>query len=209
LDRPKDGTAKDPLSLPPPYPVDAVRSQLAQNHQLLAGTPMPAADTGILPGVALADALRFDVTPAWVNSTWSQVTPQRLETGWYGLRVPLVTGTDPTDLAGSLTYYFNAQDYVERITLCGVTDDAEPLTSLMQQHYGLRPLTTLGRGVFLSFYQDVPIGMLRIEDAVVARPGEPRSRFRVLLELNLPRPGASLSADLLPSLRRLQGGQRL
>ena len=32
-----------------------------------------------------------------------------------GLRVPLVTGTQIDDLAGSLTYYFDRTDQVQRI----------------------------------------------------------------------------------------------
>ena len=64
--------------------------------------------------------------------------------------MPLVTGTEPKTVAGSLTYYFNAENYVERVTLFGYTGDAEPLISLLQQQYGLRPYAAVGRGLLLE-----------------------------------------------------------
>jgi hypothetical protein len=195
--------------LPSPYPVEAAQTALAHNQRLLATSAVPPSPIGNVPAVSLPDALRFDVTPAWVRSIWSRVTPQRLETGWYALRVPLVTGTEPADVAGSLTYYFNRQDFVERITLTGLTDDPELLSSLVQQYYALRPYAVTGRGLWLSFYQDVPIGMLRIEDAALLRPGQPQSRYRIELELNLPRPGATLSPTALQPLQRLREAKLL
>jgi hypothetical protein len=200
--------AKRPLPLPQPYSTDPARTQLARNQQFLAGAAVPSTELRGLPGVSLADALRFDVTPAWVSSTWPHVTPQRMETGWYGLRVPLVTGTDTADVAGSLTYYFNAQNYVERITLYGFTDDAEPLISLVQQNYSLRPFAAVGRGLWLSFHQEVPIGMLRIDDAML-RSGGHGGRYRIDLELNLPREGATLRQESLQPLRRLRDAKLL
>ena len=188
---------------------EAARAELARNQQLLATSSVPPSPIGNVPTVPLPDALRFDVTPAWVRSIWPRVTPQRLETGWYALRVPLVTGTEPSDVAGSLTYFFNGQDYVERIALSAVTDDAELLSSLVQQYYGLRPYAAAGRGLLLSFYQGAPIGMLKIEDAAVLRPGEPLSRYRIELELNLPRAGAKLSQQALQPLRRLRDAKLL
>jgi hypothetical protein len=193
----------------PSYVVEAARAELARNRKLLATSSLPPSPIGNLPAVPLPDALRFDVTPTWVRSIWPRVAPQRMETGWFALRVPLVTGTEPTDVAGSLTYFFDSQDYVERITLSGLTDDAELLSSLVQQYYGLQPYAATGRGLLLSFYQGVPIGMLRIEDASGRRPGELHSRYHVQLELNRPRPGATLSQPGLQPLQRLRDAKLL
>ncbi len=189
--------------------LEEAEALLAKNKQMLAGHPINVLELAGLPGVSLADALRFDVTPAWVAATWPRLTPQRMETGWYGLRVPLVTGTAPEDVAGSLSYYFNAQNYVERVTLYGYTGDAEPLISLLQQQYGLRPYAAVGRGLFLSFYETVPIGVLEVEDVAVQKSDGQRGRYRVQLELNLPRQGAMLSEEVMQKLRRLHDAKLL
>lgn len=192
-----------------PIALEAARAELARNRQLLASSRIPPSPIGNVPAVPLPDALRFDVTPAWVRSIWTRVSPQRLETGWYALRVPLVTGTEPADVAGALTYYFNEQDYVERITLSGITDDAELLSSLVQQYYGLQPYAATGRGLWVSSFQGTPIGMLKVEDAAAHRAGEPQGRYRVELELNRPRAGATLSPPALRSLQRLRDAKLL
>jgi hypothetical protein len=132
-----------------------------------------------------------------------------METGWYAVRVPLVTGTDTDDIAGSLTYYFNPQNFVERITLYGYTGDAEPLITLVQQQYHLQPLTAAGRGLYFSFYEAVPIGILKVEDAPIQSMDGERNRYRIELELNLPRPGASLSDEVMERIRRLRDAKLL
>jgi hypothetical protein len=189
--------------------LDAARSLIAENRQLLAGQPVKILQLAGTPGVTLADALRFDVTPAWVSTTWPRVTTQRLETGWYGMRAPLVTGTEPDDVVGAVTYYFNTQNYVERITLYGYTGNAEPLISLVQQQYGLSPYAAVGRGLFLSFNGTQAIGVLQVEDAPLPLLDRNGSRYRVQLELNLPRPGAELSPELMDKLRKLHDAKLL
>ncbi len=61
--------------------------------------------------------LRFDVTVEWVMQRWPRVSTGLPYLQLQGYRVPLVTGTKVADLAGSLTYYFNARQQVQRITL--------------------------------------------------------------------------------------------
>ena len=73
-----------------------------------------AADATPMP--SLAEVLRFDVTVAWVMQRWPRVSTGLPYLQLQGYRVPLVTGTTVADLAGSLTYYFNAQQQVQRIT---------------------------------------------------------------------------------------------
>jgi hypothetical protein len=202
-----DSDPKDAVLAQPS--IEAAQTLIAENRQLLTGQPLNMLQLAGTPGVSLADALRFDVTPAWVSSTWPRITAQRLETGWYGMRAPLVTGTEISDVVGSLTYYFNTQNYVERITLYGYTGDAEPLISLVQQQYGLRPYAAVGRGLFLSFNGTEAIGVLQVEDAPVQSSEQSRSRYRVRLELNLPRPGAKLSPELMDKLRKLHDAKLL
>ena len=61
-----------------------------------------------LPTPTLAEVLRFDVTVEWVMQRWPRVSTGLPYLQLQGYRVPLVSGTSLRDVAGSLTYYFNA-----------------------------------------------------------------------------------------------------
>ena len=58
---------------------------------------------------SVAQVLRFDVTKEWVYQNWSRKSTGPTDVGLFAIRVPLVMGTQMTSLAGSLTYYFDAQ----------------------------------------------------------------------------------------------------
>ena len=61
-----------------------------------------------------SDLFRFDITPEWVVQNWPRVSSQLAEFSFSGLRVPVVSGTSIHDLAGSLTYYFDSQQRLQR-----------------------------------------------------------------------------------------------
>ncbi|MDO4575188.1 MAG: hypothetical protein Q4D98_08245 [Planctomycetia bacterium] len=68
----------------------------------------------------------FNVNPDWVTARWSYVTTVGpLNTR--GFRVPLCTGTSKSDLVGNLTYYFDRNLDVEKITFEGYTGDLDRL----------------------------------------------------------------------------------
>jgi len=104
-----------------------------------------------------------------------------------GDRAPLVTGTAMADVAGSLTYYFNAQQQVQRITLRGTTGDPSVLvTILTTQHHFTRRLTN-DPGVVLYEAVDSgsqPAGTLQIRSANVISASEPRTRFEIDLVMD-------------------------
>jgi hypothetical protein len=52
-----------------------------------------------MPIVSLAEVLRFDISPDWVMGRFPRVSTVLAELNLDGLRVPLVTGTSPSDLA--------------------------------------------------------------------------------------------------------------
>jgi hypothetical protein len=95
-----------------------------------------------------ADVLRFDLTPAWVMQQWPWVTAGLSQLTLQGYRVPLVTGTAADDLAGSLTYYFNARQTVEQITFEGTTGDATKLLRVLVGRYGFGRRLTNDPGLF-------------------------------------------------------------
>jgi hypothetical protein len=131
--------------------------------------------------------LRFDVTVEWVLRHWPRVSTGLPHLQLQGYRVPVVTGTRATDLAGSLTYYFNAAQQAQRITLRGATGDPSALVAVLtNRHHFTRRLTN---DPGLVLYEAVdssnqPCGTLKIRSANVIRADQPYARFQVDLEIN-------------------------
>lgn len=136
----------------------------------------------------LGQVFRFDVTTAWVLGHWARVSTQLADLDLQGYRVPLVTGTRPTDLAGSLTYYFNKRQRVERITFTGTTGDARPLVSLLVARFGFRRELVDDAGLYLYrvMHGRQVLSELRIRPASVVRTSDPHGRFKVALDLRRP-----------------------
>jgi len=162
-------------------------------------TPRPKL-TGSLP--ALEEAFRFDISPRWVLKRWTRVSTVRAEQDLEGLRVPLVTGTNLEDIAGSLTYYFDKQQQLRRITFSGHTGDDRRLVSLVTGQFKLRPEPALGGGMYVARWNAQPTSVLRISLAPVIRSQSPHERLEILLEINRPAFGYSLSTASQAMLNR-------
>jgi len=147
-----------------------------------AGAPAPSAPS-IPATVPLEEALRFDVSPDWVAGRYAQVSSVIGDSDHLGLRAMLVSGTTPTDVAGSLTYYFNQQHHVERITLYGVTGDHSRLAELMVGKFGLRPTQTSELGLYYGGDPNVPTSSLKVAALPIVRPEAPLARAQVTLDL--------------------------
>ena len=168
--------------------------------------PGRAVDTDINGpiGYSVSDLLRFDVTPNWVMQTWNLVTSDLPDSALTGMRVPIVTGTESTDVAGSLTYYFNKSQQVERMTLHGFCEDPSAVMALAQQRFALRQFAAQGSPTYLAYFGDQPISIMRITSAPNRESGKSTKRYEIDLELNLPREGALLSSDKLMLLFRMR-----
>ena len=152
----------------------------------------------------LSEVLRFDVTPIWVMQRWPRVTTHLASLDLEGFRVPLVTGTQIHDLAGSLTYYFDKNQTVQRITFFGYTGDETRLVELMTSKCGMRAEPTLGRGLYLTKWSGKPKSALRIRHGPIVRAGAGRLQLEVELELNRPGRGYELSETFAASLAEEQ-----
>ncbi len=139
------------------------------------------------PVASLYEVLRFDVTVEWVMQRWPRVSTGMPHLQLQGYRVPLVSGTSMGDVAGSLTYYFNAAQRVQRITLKGTTGDPAMLVGLLaNQHHFTRRLTN-DPGVVLYEAVDSnsrPAGTLMIRSAKVVKAYQPYTRFEVDLTMD-------------------------
>jgi hypothetical protein len=143
----------------------------------------------------LADVLRFDVTPRWVTEQWSRVSTVRAEADLVGLRVPLVTGTQVDDFAGSLTYYFDANQRLRRLTLHGQIGDDRKLVQYGMRTFGLLPEPHLGAGIYLLRWNAEPLNLLRVTHAPVIRADEPYGKLFLEMEINDISAGYGLSQE--------------
>lgn len=159
------------------------------------------------PGIYdLWEIFRFDAPPSWVMARWKRVTTITSERELRGLRVPLMTGTHMDDLAGSLTYYFDRNQKIQRITFEGVTGDESRLVQLVSEQYGLRPVPSLQAGLYLGQTRSKITAAMRISNPPVVNSKEPLKRMEVTLEINRPDGPAKLSDHMTELLKadRLQ-----
>ena len=136
----------------------------------------------------LADVLRFDATTPWIFGHWSRVSTALAEIDLQGYRVALITGTGEADLAGSLTYYFNKSQVVQRITLHGTTGDARPLVGLLTAQHGFTREMADDPSLFLYRVRKgrTVRGELRIKPAPIVRKDDAHARFDVSLVMDRP-----------------------
>jgi hypothetical protein len=105
----------------------------------------PPEEVVAVPGPQVSnfgEVFRFDMTPQAVAQRWSRVSTGLGDARLQGHRVPLVTGNDESDLAGSLTYYFDGLLKLRRITFLGTTGNPRRLVEFLGKHYGFRHVQT-------------------------------------------------------------------
>jgi len=167
----------------------ATGSGMATNIAGLAtpGTPLvPPSNVKIQDASAVFD---FQITPEWIVAHWPTVSIGLAQLQLEGYRVPLVTGTAQSDLAGSLTYYFNAEQKLHQITFLGTTGDPRPLIALLTGRFHLtrRLVNDPGLVVYEAVHTDnKPASNLQIRLASAAQPNEFYRRYDVKLSVERP-----------------------
>jgi hypothetical protein len=159
-----------------------------------AQAPAPGQSTVVqaqidgLPVQDLSEVLRFDITPGWIMSRWTRISTTVGADQFQGYRVPLVTGTAETDLAGSLTYYFSHKPTVQRIRFVGSTGDPSHLVALVTRRFGfvLQRSSVQGEYLYQVKWNGRPNCELRVRMTDVVRADQPLRRFEIDLEINLP-----------------------
>lgn len=157
----------------------------------------PAPLEGI-PATSLAEVLRFDVSKEWVYSRWARKSTGLADPELFGIRVPLVSGTRLTDVAGSLTYYFSATGQVEKITLVGKTADTTELVNLLVRQYGFEPQVPLvpGEQLFQVKSRKRVKGELRTWPESILWSTSPHDSFSIELEMIHPESNRYVSRPL-------------
>jgi hypothetical protein len=106
-----------------------------------AGTPV---------SIAIEQIFRFDVTPRSVLARWPRASTVAGEPDELGMRMAVVTGTRPDDIAGSLTYYFDPHHRVQRITFEGLTRDPRRLLTTVVTPYALKSQPTTDAAHYIA-----------------------------------------------------------
>lgn len=159
----------------------------------------PAAEqegpTQPLPPVAgrpvsdFGEVFRFDISTRWIAERWPHVSTGLAQLQLNGFRVPLVTGTEETDLAGALTYYFSPQQRVERLVFHGTTGDPSKLIAFLNRHYRFvhRPVNDAGLFIYEAVDRNGSFaGSAEIRSSWTVRADEPLRRYQVKLQLERP-----------------------
>ena len=152
----------------------------------------------------LRDVLRFDISPDWVISRFSRVSTVLADMKLEGLRVPVVTGTQASDVAGTLTYYFDHQRKLQRLTVHGFTGDPSRLVQSMTSDYGLQAEPALEAGVYTKRWNGNPVHFLRLTYAPVVHSDAVHQKYTVFLELNQP----NLMFGISPEAQRIVNSDR-
>jgi hypothetical protein len=133
--------------------------------------------------LALSDIFRFDLTPQTITDRWNRVSTGLGDVRYQGYRVPLVTGTTPSDLAGSLTYYFDAKPKLRRITFLGATGDPARVVEYLTKQFGFRRSQT-GNPRVTSYRPNFRYtGQLEVTPAEVLDRHQAESNYRIDLSI--------------------------
>ncbi len=150
--------------------------------------------------------LRFDISPAWVKTRWPRVSSFRGEDGLTALRVALVSGPRPVDIHGSLSYYFDDQQRVQRIGFKGWTGDASEIVRIVQQ-MGLTRQRTNGAGLFKKSSWGRNKGVLRLDHPPVIQRSLPNEQLMVMFELTNPNGGMNVSGQTSAIVDAMEKGR--
>lgn len=191
--------APTPAAATPPPPTPAQQQATAPPQgpgATLYPTQTPLEGT---PTYGLAEVFNFNVTKDWVYQRWARKSTALAELDLFGIRVPLVTGTQLYDVAGSLTYFFGADGRVRRISFRGQTGDTSQLVALVTQRYGLQaqPTVVAGEQLFQLRNGDELISELHTQPSPILWSSSPHSSFRVELELQDPAAARPLASSTL------------
>ncbi|MEM6656204.1 MAG: DUF6690 family protein, partial [Planctomycetota bacterium] len=170
----------------PIAPTTPPATQLQHNGSLIYRSPAPLEGSF----VSIGDALRLDVSRQWVYARWARKSTGLADPELFGVRAPLVTGSQMHDIAGAVSYYFDGNGVVQRLRFHGRTADTTQLVSLVQQRFGMSPQPA-GPGEQLYQVQSRRgvESELRTRPEAVLWGTSPHTSFVVDLEVNRPGSG--------------------
>jgi hypothetical protein len=133
------------------------------------------------PSATIEQAFRFDVTPQWVASRWPRVSTVLGDAEQLGMRVAWVSGTRSDDLAGSLTYYFDAHHQLQRLTCTGLTGDPRRTLATVVPAFGLKSQPTTDAAHYTAGNPRAPTSeiIVRHLPVLTTEPGGARAEVSI------------------------------
>ncbi|TWT99526.1 hypothetical protein Pla108_04680 [Botrimarina colliarenosi] len=140
-------------------------------------------------GTPLEQAMDWSVDKNWVYHNWARKSTGLADPTLFGVRVPLVTGSGMTDVAGSLTYYFDGAGVLQKMSLYGRTADTSRLVHLATTRFGMQAAAgSPGDQVFQAVESKKLRGHLRTRPEGTLWATSPHSSFAI--EMQVTRPGS-------------------
>ncbi|MFI4874018.1 MAG: DUF6690 family protein [Blastopirellula sp. JB062] len=208
--QPEDDTVKKPVASieapsagetqpeqPNPFVVPSLTGSDAVNAPI-AGPPVHD----------FLEVFNFSADARWVSTRWPRVSTALADLNLEGLRAPLVTGSRYDDLAGSITYYFDRDGHVQRITFQGTTGDERRLIAMLTRHFDFKHEPTLDAGLYLVKWNGDPTSVLMLRNATVIDATQPHKRLTVSLEINRPSRYYGLSPQMTEMVEQAKAAQR-
>lgn len=180
------------LNSPPASPIPA-NAILPGNA---SGPDFNAVPLEFMPVANLGEIFRFDANPAWVKQRWDRVSITKDKPGLNGLRVPLVTGVNTSDLFGSLTYYFDNRQQLQKLTFRGWTGNPAGLVNFVIQNYGFKNQPTSSAGLYLAKSWTKSTGALYMQHPNYVSSKNPTQQIAILMEINNPNGPFKLSTEV-------------
>jgi hypothetical protein len=146
----------------------------------------PKEEVVAVPGPEIsnfAEVFRFDLAQQAITQNWSRVSTGLSDPRWQGYRVPLMTGTSDSDLAGSLTYYFDGAPKMRRITFLGTTGNPQRLVEFLSRQYGFRRFQNGNARITAYRVRYRFTGLLQIMPAEVLDKHLASTNYRIELSL--------------------------
>lgn len=185
-----------------PLSLDQFTPDYGKSEQLILpgnehGPDWNAEPLEFLPVADFREIFRFDLTKLDVQRRWKRIStnPADLQNDLNGMRVPLVTGTNSWDLHGSLTYFFDRHQQLQRITFRGWTGDPQKLVQLLINEFQYQAQPTGLAGFYLSKSKRKTLGGLLIKTPSVIDSRNPLQQFAMVLEINRTDGNYELSED--------------
>lgn len=140
-----------------------------------------------------AEYLNFQVTPDWVRSRWERVSVATGEDNLTGMRVSLVSGPRPADIQGSLTYYFDSLQHLQRITFRGWTGEPSELVQFITTRQGLTQRSSQAAGLYKKTSWGKLQAFVRLDYPPVLLRESTNEQLMILLEFNNPASSLGIS----------------
>lgn len=160
-----------------------------------AGPDLSAQPLQFMPIQDLSQVFRFDWTAEAVVQRWERVSVIEEGDGLRGLRVAFVSGTNLTDIHGSLTFYFDSKQALQRIGFRGWTGDPSALVNLAQNGFQFQPRRSKLSGCYTASSWGRTRGVLLLKPPALIRAELPLQRMAILFDLVNPQSGGKVSEE--------------